>query len=137
VKYLPYLVVLVLLGGFLLVSVRNRKRQVADDLMRVSRIGVGTEVMTTSGLYGTVVAKHDDGTVVLSIAPGVEVKWAAAALRDADSLAEAYRRPLADGDPEHGADPGEIEPGDPAAPGNLAPPDGADLRKRGDDGTGS
>jgi preprotein translocase subunit YajC len=98
VNFWPYLVVIVLLGGFMLISIRNRKRQVAEDEVRVSRIGVGTEVMTTSGLYGTVVAKHDDGTVVLAIAPGVEVKWAAAALRDADSLAETYRRAI-DGPP--------------------------------------
>ena len=43
--------------------------------------------MTTSGLYGTVVARNDDETVTLSIAPGVEVKWAFAALRDVDAPA--------------------------------------------------
>jgi len=88
----PYLIVFVLLGTLLVISVRNRKRAMAEQLVRASRIAVGTEVMTTSGLYGTVVAKHDDGTVLLSIAPGVEVKWATAALRDAPSLAEGYRR---------------------------------------------
>jgi preprotein translocase subunit YajC len=93
----PYLVVFVLLGALLFVSVRNRKRAMADQVERAERIGVGTEVMTTSGLYGTVVAKHDDGTVLLSIAPGVEVKWAAAALRDAQSLADSYRRGLEPG----------------------------------------
>lgn len=131
-NFWPYLVVIALLGGFLLVSMRNRRRQVAEEAVRVSRIGVGTEVMTTSGLYGTVVARHDDGTVVLSIAPGVEVKWAAAALRDAESLAEAYRRPIADGGPALGdADHHEADPG------AGARPDGADLHKRGDDGTRS
>jgi preprotein translocase subunit YajC len=92
VSYLPYLVILVLLGGLLMISMRNRRRQVAEEMVRVSRIGVGTEVMTTSGLYGTVVTRHDDGTVLLAIAPGVEVRWAAAALRDAESLADTYRR---------------------------------------------
>ena len=91
---LPYIVIFVLLGALLIVSVRNRRRAVAEEAVRVARIDVGTEVMTTSGLYGTVVAKHDDGTVLLSIAPGVEVKWAAAALRDAQSLAAGYRRGL-------------------------------------------
>ncbi len=62
--------------------------------MRAERIGVGTEVMTTSGLYGTVVGRHDDGTVTLSIAPGVEVKWALAALRDAASVPTQYRRAI-------------------------------------------
>jgi preprotein translocase subunit YajC len=92
----PYVVIVVLLGGMLLLSFRNRKRQVAEEMVRAGRIGVGTEVMTTSGLYGTVVAKNDeDGTVQLSIAPGVEVKWAAAALRDAAALSETYRRGMA------------------------------------------
>jgi len=110
--YWPYLVVIVLLGGLLLLSVRNRKRQVAEEQVRVSRIGVGTEVMTTSGLYGTVVAKHDDDTVLLAIAPGVEVKWASAALRDADSLSETYRRGIQDGTPgedDHASDPESVQ----------------------------
>ena len=88
----PYVLVLVLLGGLLLFSVRNRRRAKAEQLERAERIAVGTEVMTTSGLYGTVVGKNDDGTVQLSIAPGIEVKWATAALRDAPSLAEGYRK---------------------------------------------
>jgi preprotein translocase subunit YajC len=93
----PYIVIVVLLGAMLLFSFRNRRRQVAEEMVRSSRIGVGTEVMTTSGLYGTVVAKNDDdGTVVLSISRGVEVKWAAAALRDAASLSDTYRRGLAE-----------------------------------------
>lgn len=95
----PYLVVFVLLGALLLVSVRNRKRAMAEEVVRTGRIGVGTEVMTTSGLYGTVVAKHDDGTVLLSVAPGIEVRWAAAALRDAPSLSDGYRRGLAEDEP--------------------------------------
>jgi Preprotein translocase subunit YajC len=48
--------------------------------------------MTTSGLYGTVTAvNQEDDTVLLSIAPGVEVKFAFAALRDAASLPTQYR----------------------------------------------
>ena len=97
---LPYLVIFALLGMFVAVSMRNRRRQIAEDMVRVSRIDVGTEVMTTSGLYGTVVARNDDGTVLLSIAPGVEVKWALAALRDAESLSETYRQGIASEDSE-------------------------------------
>jgi preprotein translocase subunit YajC len=126
----PYLVVFVLLGAFMLISVRNRRRQVAADAVRVSRIGVGSEVMTTSGLYGTVVAKHDDGTVLLAIAPGVEVTWAAAALRDAASLAQNYRRALDSGARSDGGRAGSGS--DAADPGQ-----GADLRKHGDDDAGS
>jgi preprotein translocase subunit YajC len=94
VNWWPYVVVLVLLGGMALLSIRGRRRQVAEEMVRASRIGVGTEVMTTSGLYGTVVAKNEDGTVLLSIAPGIEVKWASAALRDAPALSDQYRQGL-------------------------------------------
>jgi preprotein translocase subunit YajC len=98
VKALPYVILFVLLGALVLVTLRNRRRQMAEEMVRVSRIDVGTEVMTTSGLYGTVVARNDDGTVLLSIAPGVEVKWAIAALRDAESLSDRYRQGI-EGEP--------------------------------------
>ena len=101
---LPYLVIFALLAIFVGVSMRNRRRQIAEEMVRVSRIDVGTDVMTTSGLYGTVVGRNEDGTVILSIAPGVEVKWALAALRDAESLSETYRQgiPSADNDSADG-----------------------------------
>ena len=102
----PYVVVLIVLVGLMAFSVRNRRRQMAEQMVRAERIGVGTEVMTTSGLYGTVVARNADDTVMLSIASGVEVKWAVAALRDAPSLSDTYRRAIpADG--EDGDDSGE------------------------------
>lgn len=93
--YWPYLAVFVLVGAMLMFSVRNRRRQVAAQEERTSNIGFGTEVMTTSGLYGTVLARNDDQeTVQLSIAPGVEVKWALAALREVESLPQRYRKGL-------------------------------------------
>jgi preprotein translocase subunit YajC len=108
VNYWPYLVMLVVLGGLLMFSVRNRRRQLAEEMVRISQISFGDEVMTTSGLYGTVVGRNDDGTVQLAIAPGVEVKWALAALRDARSLPEQYRKPIhddhMDGDADRDAD---------------------------------
>lgn len=99
----PYVIVLVLLFGLLSISLRNRRRSVAQEMVRTSQIGLGTEVMTTSGLYGTVTARNDDGTVLLSIAPGVEVKWALAALRDASSLPDQYRQGI-DGPAEQARD---------------------------------
>ncbi len=94
----PYLVVLVALFAMLLFSQRKRRAQLAQEMVRISQIGFGSEVMTTSGLYGTVVGKNEDGTVQLAIAPGVEVKWALAALRHADSLPDQYRRGIHDDD---------------------------------------
>jgi preprotein translocase subunit YajC len=125
VNWWPYVVIALLFVVLVGISLRNRRRQAAEEMVRVSRIGVGTEVMTTSGLYGTVTAKHDDGTVLLSVAPGVEVKWAAAALRDAASLNASYRRGMAAATPDHPTG----RPDDPGEPGTV------ELRK--DDGEGS
>jgi preprotein translocase subunit YajC len=41
----------------------------------------GTEVMTTSGLYGTVAYVGDD-TVDLEVSPGITVRWAKAAIAE-------------------------------------------------------
>jgi preprotein translocase subunit YajC len=87
---LPFLGFLVVIIGLLAFSARSRRRQATLAAERAAQIGVGSEVMTTSGLYGTVVARNDDETAVLSIAPGVEVKWALAALRDVASLPNRF-----------------------------------------------
>ncbi len=94
---------LAVLAGLLVFSTRNRRRQVAEQMVRLSRLRPGDDVMTTSGLYGTVVRRNDDDTVQLAIAPGVEVKWALAALRDVESLPDRYRQGH-DGAPESGLD---------------------------------
>lgn len=99
-NYWPYVVVLVLLAVMMLVSMRNRRRAAAAESERASRIGFESEVMTTSGLYGTVVRRNGDGTVQLAIAPGIEVKWALAALREASELPQQYRQALAEPDPQ-------------------------------------
>ncbi|MGH3264479.1 MAG: preprotein translocase subunit YajC [Trebonia sp.] len=92
--YWPYLVLLALFIAMVLFTRRSRRRQVTREHQRAEAIGVGTEVMTTSGLYGTVSARSDDGTVLLRIAPGIEVKWALAALREASGLSQRYAQGL-------------------------------------------
>jgi preprotein translocase subunit YajC len=101
-----YLVPLVVLFALLIFSQRKRRLQLAQETERISQIAFGDEVMTTSGLYGTVVGRNDDGTAQLAIAPGVEVKWALAALRDAKSLPDQYRKAIHDDD-DDAAQPGE------------------------------
>jgi preprotein translocase subunit YajC len=83
---LPFILFMVVIVGLVLFSARARRRQAAAQAEQAASIDVGSDVMTTSGLYGTVVARNDDDTVQMSIAPGVEVRWALAALRDIKSL---------------------------------------------------
>jgi preprotein translocase subunit YajC len=85
------IVLVVVFAGMLAFTARARRRQSERTAEQVAQIAVGSEVMTTSGLYGTVVARNDDDTAVLAIAPGVEVRWALAALRDVASLPQRYQ----------------------------------------------
>jgi preprotein translocase subunit YajC len=92
VSALPLIILAVLVLGMLFFAQRNRQKAAAAEVQRRATIGVGTDVMTTSGLYGTVTAiNEEDDTVLLSIAPGVEVKIAFAALRDVASLPGQYQ----------------------------------------------
>jgi len=94
-QLLPLILLTVLLIGMMVVTRRNKQRVADADARRRDRITTGTDVMTTSGLYGTVVSVDDDGTVLLAIAPGVEVRWSVAALRELDELPQQYRQPIA------------------------------------------
>ena len=85
-NYLLPVVVVIFLIGAMTLSRRNRARALAQQQQQREEIRFGTEVVTTSGLYGTVVGINDDDTVQLAIAPGVEVKWVLAALRDVASI---------------------------------------------------
>ncbi len=88
-------VALICVMALLMLFARRARGRSAETDARLRRdISVGTHVMTTSGLYGTVVAVNSDDTVILSVAPGVEVRWAFAALRDAAALPPRYRRPV-------------------------------------------
>ena len=91
----PLLLLAALLVAMMMFSRRNKQRMAAADSLRRERITTGTDVMTTSGLYGTVVSVNADGTVLLSVAPGVEVRWTIAALREVGELPEQYREPIA------------------------------------------
>ncbi|MDQ2837046.1 MAG: preprotein translocase subunit YajC [Actinomycetota bacterium] len=93
-QILPLIIIAVLLVGMITFSRRNKQRAAAADNARRQELMPGSEVMTTSGLYGTVVSINPDDSVLLSIAPGVEVKWAIAALRQVTELPEQYRAPI-------------------------------------------
>jgi preprotein translocase subunit YajC len=128
---LLFVIFAIVVVALLTLSARARRRQAATAADRSERLTIGSEVMTTSGLYGTVVGRNDDDTVMLSIAPGIEVKWAMAALRDLDSLPAQYRRTappvppapprLEEAEPIAEAEP-ELPPATPGEDGESGPP---------------
>lgn len=64
------------MAGFLFLS--TRKRKAASQQLQTG-LKVGSKIMTTAGLFATVVAIEDDG-VVLEVAPGVHSKYARQAI---------------------------------------------------------
>lgn len=72
---------LVVLVGFMFFGTRKQKRAVAQQQDMQKSLSFGDRVMTTSGLYATVVETADD-TIDLEIAPGVTTTWLRAAVRE-------------------------------------------------------
>ena len=72
-----YLVILV--GGFFFLVVRPQRRQMAARRALIASVGIGDDVVTSGGIYGTVRSLHDD-TVELEIAPAVVVTVARGAI---------------------------------------------------------
>jgi len=74
---LIYLVILVAAFYFLIVRPQRRNAMIRRQLLNA--VQVGDEIVTTGGVYGTVVAIEDD-TLDVEIAPGVVVKLARGAV---------------------------------------------------------
>ncbi|GAA2370434.1 preprotein translocase subunit YajC [Dactylosporangium salmoneum] len=76
---LPLLVVVAFAAFvyFLMIRPQQKRRREVENMQ--SAMGIGDEVVTVGGLYGTVVEIVDD-TVLLEIAPGVTAKYARAAI---------------------------------------------------------
>jgi preprotein translocase subunit YajC len=74
-----FLIILVIaIGGLWLMSSRQRKQQAAANQFR-NNLVAGDEVMTGSGLFGTVVDVEDD-VITLESTPGVRTRWLRAAI---------------------------------------------------------
>ena len=76
VDLIPF--VLILLAFYLLIirPARNRSRAAAA---LQERLAPGVEVMTTSGMYGTIV-EIDEDSISLEVAPGTTIRFAKAAV---------------------------------------------------------
>ena len=89
---------------FLMIRPQQRRRREVENMQ--SSMGVGDEVVTVGGLYGTVLEIADD-TVLLEISPGVTARYARAAIGKVNQKAET-------GDDEAAED--DDEPADGTAP---------------------
>jgi preprotein translocase subunit YajC len=69
---LPLLLVLMLV--FMFFQFRKQKKQMNETAQMQDSLVEGTKVMTSTGLYGTVVGLGED-TIDLEIAPGITTTW--------------------------------------------------------------
>jgi preprotein translocase subunit YajC len=85
---LPLIIVLFAVPLFM--GTRKQKRVAAKQQALQNDLSYGDRVMTTSGLYGTVVATSPE-SIDIEIAPGIVTSWLRAAIREkvADSTVEA------------------------------------------------
>jgi len=75
-SFLP-LILIVVAMYFLLIRPNSKRRREQMELQ--SRLAPGDEVRTAGGLYGTVVST-DDESVTIEASPGVELRFARAAI---------------------------------------------------------
>jgi preprotein translocase subunit YajC len=71
----PLLIMMIGLGVVMFIMMRSQKRKIAQQRDVQESAEVGDEIMTTSGIFGTIVDEdEDEGTVVVEIAPGTRIK---------------------------------------------------------------
>jgi preprotein translocase subunit YajC len=92
--------ILIILAAVVFFISSQRRRQRAQQDVR-SRVEPGQEVITTAGLYATVV-EVDGGDVLLEIAPGIVCRFVQGAIARVVPAAEAAEH--ADHDHDHGHD---------------------------------
>jgi preprotein translocase subunit YajC len=80
-SFLPLLFILLIFGAMYFLFIRPQQRRNRDLQAMQSRLGPGDEVMTGSGIYGTVTEIDEaNGTVDLEISPEVVVRFARGAI---------------------------------------------------------
>jgi preprotein translocase subunit YajC len=92
---LPLIIVLFAVPLFM--GTRKQKRNLAQQQNMQNSLSYGDRLMTTSGLYGTVVSTTD-ASIDIEVAPGVVTSWLRAAVREkvADSTVEGLSADDAD-----------------------------------------
>lgn len=73
------IMIVLLIGAMYFLMIRPQSKRRREAMQMQSSLAPGDEVMTGSGLYGTV-TELDNETVTLEVSPGVTVKFARAAI---------------------------------------------------------
>jgi preprotein translocase subunit YajC len=100
-QYFPFILIALMVVLLFVLPARQRKRMQQQAQTLQESLTVGTPVMTTSGLHGTVAALAEK-TVDLEIAPGVVVTFARPAVLEIRKPAEQADDQQSDGQQSDG-----------------------------------
>ena len=78
-NYSSLIMIALMVVVFYFLLIRPQRKRQQEQVKMQNSLTPGTGVMTTTGLFGTVVA-IDNEDVILEIAPGVETRWVKAAI---------------------------------------------------------
>ncbi|GAA1520733.1 hypothetical protein GCM10009827_040550 [Dactylosporangium maewongense] len=87
---------------FMMIRPQQRRRREVQNMQ--SSMGVGDEIVTVGGLYGTI-REIDDETVLLEIAPGVTARYAKAAIGKVTQKAAAVDEDVTEAETEEADEP--------------------------------
>jgi preprotein translocase subunit YajC len=98
-SFLPLLLIIVFIFGMYFLMIRPQQKRNRELQQMQSSIAPGSEVMTGSGIYGTVSEiDEDEGVVSLEIAPDVHMRVARAAIARVISAPDAAEEDSVDED---------------------------------------
>jgi preprotein translocase subunit YajC len=77
----PILLLMLAMPVVLFIMMRSQKKKATAQQQRQQSAGVGDEIMTTAGIFGTIVDEdEEEGTVWVEIAPGTRIKMVRAGI---------------------------------------------------------
>ena len=92
---------------FLYILMRSQKRKMTAQQERQRSAAVGDDIMTTGGIFGTIVDEdEDEGTIMVEIAPGTRIKMLRSGIARTLSEEEEWE----DDEPED--EPAELDDGE-------------------------
>jgi preprotein translocase subunit YajC len=106
----PILILLLAMPVLLWVMMRSQKRKMQQQQELQRAADVGDDIVTTAGIFGTIVGEdEDEGTVLVEIAPGTRIKMVRAGI--ARRITEDEYEEYDDDDVEDAEDLGDEDPG--------------------------
>lgn len=78
-NYSSLIMIALMVVVFYFLLIRPQRKRQQEQVQMQNSLTPGTRVMTTTGLFATVIAVEDD-ELLLEIAPGVQTRWTKAAI---------------------------------------------------------